>query len=119
MKLVIDIDEMVYKFIKETPQTINRHLGKTMMLVHLMEVINQGTPLPKGHGRLIDADKTLEVAWQDFYKHEEEWEEKDENYLPLHRFYDQNGFECCHQTIVNAPTIIEADKEAKDAESNN
>ena len=38
-------------------------------------------------------------------------EEKDEDYVPLHRFYDQNGFECCQQTIVNAPTIIEADKE--------
>ena len=115
MQIVIDIDEAVYEAIKESLQTINRHLGKTMMLEHLMKVISEGTPLPEGHGRLIDADKTLEVAWQDFYKHEDEWEEKDENYLPLHRFYDQSGFECCQQTIVNASTIIEADKEVANA----
>lgn len=73
--------------------------------------ILNGTPLPKGHGRLIDADNTLATAWTNFYKHEDEWEKKDNDYLPIGRLYDQNGFECCQQTIVNAPTIIEADKE--------
>ena len=62
------------------------------------------------HGRLIDADKTLDRAWQDFYKHEDEQEKKDSSYLPIHRLYDQSGFECCQQTIVNAPTVIEAEE---------
>ena len=71
----------------------------------------------QGHGRLIDADRTLATAWTNFYKHEDEWEKKDNDYLPIGRFYDQNGFECCQQTIVNAPTIIEADKaESEDKE---
>lgn len=109
MRLVIDIPEDVYKrtvFYREF-----RNLNDCVTTIKALE---KAVPLPKGHGRLIDADKTLEVAWQDFYKHEEEWEEKDENYLPLHRFYDQNGFECCQQTIVNAPTIIGADAESED-----
>lgn len=66
-----------------------------------------GTPLPEYHGRLIDADSTLAKAWTNFYKHEDEWEKKDNGYLPFGRTYEQNGFECCQQTIVNAPTIIE------------
>ena len=73
-----------------------------------------GTPLPKGHGRLIDADRTLGEAWTNFYKHEDEWEKKDNDYVPIGRIYDQNGFECCQQTIVNAPTIIEADEEGEE-----
>lgn len=106
MEIVIDIPEEEYKCVQ-----ITGHIGNT---TQVSNAIIDGTPLPKGHGRLIDADKTLAVAWQEFYKHEEEWEEKDEEYLPLHRFYDQNGFECCQQTIVNAPTLIEADKEEKE-----
>lgn len=105
MKLIIDISKELYTNILATWKDIHPQMHS---------ILKNGTPLPKGHGRLIDADKTLEVAWQNFYRHEDEWGEKDEDYLPLHRFYDQNGFECCQQTIVNAPTIIEADKEAED-----
>lgn len=100
MQIVIDIPEEEYNIIKKfnAPMTWAEHL------------IAAGTPLPKGHGRLIDADRTLKTAWTNFYKHEDEWEKKDNDYLPIGRIYDQNGFECCQQTIVNAPTIIEADK---------
>ena len=104
MKIVIEIDDKLYNRIKYLEPKADAMLDK------LMRSIQNGTPLPKGHGRLIDGDRTLMIAWQNFYKHEEEWEKKDENYLPIHRFYDQNGFECCQQTIVNAPTIIEADR---------
>ena len=108
MKIVIDISENMIEEIE------NNRFGKDKNdSIILAYAVMRRITLPKGHGRLIDADKTLEVAWQEFYKHEEEWEEKDEDYLPLHRFYDQNGFECCQQTIVNAPTIVEADKEAE------
>jgi hypothetical protein len=84
----------------------------------IKECIRNGTPLPKGHGRLIDADRTIATAWKNFYKHEDEWEKKDNDYLPIGRMYDQNGFECCQQTIVNSPTIVETDKEDDDADSN-
>ena len=103
MQIVIEIDEEYYHFIKrQVAHGITNPL-KTC--------VARGTQLPKSHGRLIDADRTLATAWTNFYKHEDEWEKKDNDYLPNGRLYDQNGFECCQQTIVNAPTIIEADKE--------
>lgn len=74
--------------------------------------IKDGTPLPEHYGRLIDADKTLAIAWHKFWKQEEEHEKTIEGYDILRdRFYEQEGFECCQQTIVNAETIIPATKE--------
>ena len=69
-------------------------------------------------GRLIDADICLHEAWQNFYKQEDEHEKNiDDDYDILHdRFYEQSGFECCQQAIVNAPTveaISKADYEAR------
>lgn len=76
MQIVIDIPEEAYDFIKRT----SYHTRS------LYEAIKNGTPLPKGHGRLIDADALLR-------KHTE---------------FDAYPFPST--TINNAPTIIEADK---------
>ena len=89
MKLIIDIDEDYFEILKYE----NRN-GNDFKPIKL---IANGIPLPKGHGRLIDAD-TLE--------------------------YTCNSDECrtikgcnhCQYSIIteeeidNAPTIIEADK---------
>lgn len=57
-------------------------------------------------GRLIDADICLNKAWHNFYKQEVEHEKNIDGYDILHdRLYEQSGFECCQQTIVNAPTV--------------
>ena len=109
MKIVIDIPDDVYKFITTECKDVVISEIKAP-IEYIIRCIIDSTPLPKGHGRLIDVDKTLATAWANFYVHEDEWEKKDPNYVPLGRFYGQNGFECCQQTIVNAPTIIEADK---------
>ncbi len=50
MKLVIDIPEDYYKAIKEIP--VEQSTAD-------MLIIRNGTPLPKGHGRLIDADELI------------------------------------------------------------
>ena len=56
--------------------------------------------------RLIDADETLHEAWRNFYKQEDEHERNIDGYdIMRDRFYEQSGFECCQQTIVNAPTV--------------
>ena len=102
MKIVIDIPEWEYKWIVENPQT---YPGK------LDEMIRNGTQLPKVHGRLIDADKCIRQAWNDFYKHEEEWEKKDPDYIGVKRLHDQNGFGCCLKTIGESPTVIESESE--------
>lgn len=82
MQIVIDIDEKLYtriKYLKPKADT---------MLDNLMRGVQNGTPLPKGHGRLIDADALNFNA--------------DYNEPLIHK-----------QDIDDAPTIIEADKEDK------
>ena len=75
-ELVIKIPEDVYGKLLEEQHLPNR--------INLEYYISHGTPLPKGHGRLIDAD-VLVSGFEDNYDFCEE---------------------------VNAtPTIIEADKE--------
>lgn len=77
MKLLVEIDEGIYKNHKELPDEALNSCGLA---------IKHGTPLPKGHGRLIDAD----ALWK-------KW------------VFDAIG----KQEIDEAPTIIEADKESK------
>jgi hypothetical protein len=50
MKIVIDIPEYEYKNIKE-------YYEKNDIVESTYSYIYHGTPLPKGHGRLIDADE--------------------------------------------------------------
>lgn len=47
MKIVIKIPDQKYKWIVDNPQAYTDDL---------CEIIRNGTPLPNGHGRLIDAD---------------------------------------------------------------
>ena len=52
MKIVIDIDEDYYKMIKHD---VNNGMDYLPCVL-----IGKGTPLPKNHGRLIDADILVE-----------------------------------------------------------
>ena len=61
MKLVIDISEEDYNFVKKQVAD-----GITNPLK--MRIAN-GTPLPKGHGRLIDADCLKNSIHNFFYGH--------------------------------------------------
>lgn len=79
MQIVIDVPEEYYNAITEIPS----HQCTADMLI-----IKNGTPLPKGHGRLIDADKL-----------------KEEIYV-----IDAYSEEPVRQQILDAPTIIQADK---------
>ena len=59
MKIVIDIDEEVRNElfdIANNGKDISLYLQNTI----IMEIVN-GTPLPKGHGRLIDADAFIKM----------------------------------------------------------
>lgn len=91
MKLVIDIDEETYNGIKHGMRNRDD-------VENIMEQIENGTPLPKGHGRLIDADKlcsSLEPSDFD----DEPWDNVDnacriiysmpvENVIPMSVFED-------------------------------
>lgn len=79
MKLIIDIHEKDYQSIKN---------GQIPFSV--IDAIIKGTPLPKGHGRLIDADDIALIDEQ---------------------FYTRSDYVVAESAIDDAPTIIEADKE--------
>ena len=80
MQIVIDIPKSAYDFMK--------NCGYIASNVNLVRAIREGTPLPKGHGRLIDASK-----------------------LETHEEYDGQGFteSVYKDDIDNASTVLEAD----------
>lgn len=85
MKIVIEIDDARFKDIRRIAcvQLENYHF-KTVE-----QIIANATPLPKGHGRLIDADELKEHKYHDNHRYE-------------------NAVAVAY--IDWAPTIIEADK---------
>ena len=87
MQIVINIPNSLYANLK----TIKHG---SIASSRILECVKNGTPLPKSHGRLIDADKLLNsngiIA-----------DSRKCHYIPMLDVYD-------------APTIIEADKEGKE-----
>ena len=88
MKIIIDISEDDYKEVKE-----DTYSG-TPFENRVFSAIANGTTLPKGHGRLIDADTLYREI------ETEGWFDSDDEYYG-------GGLE---DIVLNAPTIIEADK---------
>lgn len=85
IELVIKMPENLYQHIMSMQFYIpGRGSGKTTLGL-IIAAIKNGTPLPKGHGRLIDADAVLADPFGNTYK-----------------------------DIEIAETIIEAEREAKE-----
>ena len=76
MQIVINIPDGCY-------EELNSGRFPVQDAYRLVAWIKNGTPLPKGHGRLIDVDEVIKIA---------------------------NKKKDLHGAIWNAPTIIEADK---------
>lgn len=55
MKIVIDVPKEQYEYLAKIANAGEEPLG------YWERVVMRGTPLPKGHGRLIDADATIEI----------------------------------------------------------
>ena len=85
MKIVIDISPEELEMIK---LKLNSPIGGVISQAEL--IILNGTPLPKGHGRLIDADE-----------------------LKKYKYHDENRYEnaVAIAQVDWMPTILEADKE--------
>ena len=90
MKLVIDIPEGFYEEVRKDPSVL---APPFLSCEKVGEIIANGTPLPKGHGRIIDESK-IEVC---------EWVNELEEDYP--------------KASTDAPTIIEADGGGKDEET--
>lgn len=58
MKLVIDIPEKIYKHI------ISQKLPCQQLPYGLSDMIKNGTPLPKGHGRLFDERDIVDGSYE-------------------------------------------------------
>lgn len=85
IELVIKMPEKLYKHILSMHFYIPGSRNSKSVLEGILKAIRTGTPLPKGHGRLIDADAVLVEPFGNTYK-----------------------------DIDTAETIIEADREAKE-----
>ena len=93
MKLVIEIPEEVYK-----KQRYSQYFGAWSVV--LQKCFENGTPLPKGHGRLIDSGGLIKAI-----------EEKAKR---LGNADTINGLCGAVALIFDAPTIIEAESEGDD-----
>lgn len=81
MQIVIDIPDIDVTKVK----------NGSIMSQNILNAVKNGTPLPKGHGRLIDADALKE----------------DTNYSNYDGYYHAYS----NNAIYHAPTIIEAEVE--------
>ena len=94
MKLVVDIDDNIYTrlFDNGVPIDLTTAINDA---TDIATAIRKGTPLPKGHGDLIDRNELLDCS------------------------YEIDSMYCEYDEVVNvddikdAPTIIEADKESE------
>ena len=83
MEILIKLDKRLYKYAKHHTLTSGEMDG-------ICDAIASGTPLPKGHGRLIDADALIKDV-----------RDNSESY-----FAD----DFAHEWVDVAPTIIDADR---------
>ncbi|SCW63343.1 hypothetical protein SAMN05660484_02166 [Eubacterium ruminantium] len=93
IELVIKIPEDEYRWIVKSDETVFANISSKECMLH---AIKNGTPLPKGHGNLIDANELLKekIRFEDF---------------------DGDTFNIIHEeTVINAKTIIKADTESEE-----
>jgi len=109
IELVIKIPEVYFEALKKTDEIVSgQRSGKTLMSVIYNAVAN-GTPLPKGHGRLVETNTIQSMA-----------KKKAEDCFPEGRYYYGYrralfDFVKDIDDIDDASIIIEADKESEDA----
>lgn len=91
MKIVIEIPDNFKDYIEDVLMGV----GDSAEI--LVDAVMNGTPLPKGHGRLIEVTNQLEQELFTFTR-----------YTGI----DECPYESATLITDNAPTIIEADKES-------
>lgn len=100
MQILIDIPEVYFEALKKTDEIVSgQRSGKTLMSVIYNAVAN-GTPLPKGHGKIIDYGYVVDAI--------DDWVNAEE-----YRY--TNATDYLRKRVANTPTIIEADKESENA----
>lgn len=90
MQIVIDIPNSLYA-------NISKIQRGSIASKRILDCVRGGTTLPKGHGRLIDADELKKE-----YPHDTDWD------------YPVNTNCFVVESIDNSPTIIDAESEDKE-----
>lgn len=115
MKYVIELPDEYAEALQKSNVFMNgmRGNGKTLM-IEIFKAVCNGTVLPKGHGRLIDADA---LAKDLDYDVELDARALDDMYLVgenrRNTQFDKDCKQNCIWYLSEAPTIIEADKEGE------
>ena len=92
VELVIKIPEEMYKWVNDVNKFFDDY-GTS----DFIDLVKSGTPLPKGHGKIIDVKEADLV----------------------NRFYAYETFEDAYNLVDSLPSIIDADKaESEEAETN-
>lgn len=92
----MDEIEVVINITRQEWEYLNKLVKNGDQLGHYERLLVNGTPLPKRHGRLIDADKVENITWQEPYYHDA-----------------LNVLSEVRDKVRELPTIIEADKEER------
>ena len=96
MHIVIEMPDRIYRTIQK------RHLN--IIDKEIVEnAIRNGTPLPKGHGKLKDTDKISD----ELERLRDSWN----HYGNEYESGKYEGYDYALDEVLNAPAIIEADKE--------
>ena len=95
MKIVIDIPKEEYLKLIKTDENGEKEIPLGLLLSLWDSVKYKCTPLPKGHGRLIEVSKELECELWTYTR-----------YTGI----DEAPYEDATNALELAPTIIEADK---------
>ena len=90
MQIVINIHKEKYREVKQMMGFLKEHKCPISAISWTYEAIANGKPLPKGHGRLIDASSLITIT-------DVKTDGSEFTYVP----YSQ---------IEDAPTVIEADE---------
>ena len=96
MQIVIDIPEEMMSYINKSEFNA---ISEAVYGCLAMLAIKTGTPLPKGHGRLIDYGYVVDAI--------DDWVNAEE-----YRY--TNATDYLRKRVANTPTTIEADKEAQE-----
>lgn len=107
-KILVDIPDDLYNEIKQTQMFISGMRSGKTLLYTLMSSVANGAQIPKGCGRLIDADKIVPIALEDKSIVLEDTDLLSEHKRELSIRY---LFSDICKLVEKQPTIIEADKE--------
>jgi len=113
MKIVIELSEEDYKVF------VRQYCNDSTPRCRLYKAIKSGSVLPKGHGRLIDADELLKASetW-DRFGYKGGWDFSRLHGNEINQYLNYIRLDNAEDCIKNTDTIIQADKETENEDCN-